>query len=170
MKNNTLAKLLFVKLIIGSFLIDQLTKFLARTYLNPNEIVPLIPNLLDLILIQNKGVSYGFLANLTEQIRLPLLTILPILIIIVINIFVILNWKKIDFLAKLGWAIIVGGALGNVFDRIILKSVTDFMHFRFFETSFFINNLADDFISIGLVFVIIKDLKKRFINNNPKKY
>ena len=102
-------------------------------------------------------------SNLDDNIRIPLLTIFPITITLFLLLFVFLNWQKINFSAKLGWTMIIGGALGNICDRLFLQSVTDFMHFRFFNTSFFINNLADDFISIGIVFLLAKDLKILFM-------
>ncbi len=149
----------FIFFAIAIFFVDQGSKFLARKYLLANKIYTLIPNFIELVLVKNRGISYGFLANLNDPLRVLLVNILPLLIILVVIYYIFLNWKKIQKNYKIGWALILGGGSGNLLDRLFLGGVTDFMHFRLFEFSFFVNNLADDFITIGFIFLVAKDLK-----------
>jgi signal peptidase II len=64
-------------------------------------------------------------------------------------------WNELDFYTRYGLVCVLPGAAGNLIDRAIYGYVTDFFHFRWYETSFFVNNLADCFISLGVVFFII---------------
>ena len=65
-------------------------------------------------------------------------------------------WKEIDFNSRIGLIFVIPGATGNLVDRFFYGYVTDFIHFRWYETSFFVNNLADCFISIGVIFFILQ--------------
>ena len=69
--------------------------------------------------------------------------------------FLIAYWKSNDFFMKTALIMIIAGALGNLIDRAIYGSVTDFLHFRWYDLSFFVNNLADCFISVGVCFFIL---------------
>ena len=146
----------FILIAVAVFLLDQGSKFLAKKYILANTTYSIIPNIIELFLVENKGISYGFFANLSGALRILLVNILPLLIIFVIICYIFLNWQKIQKNPRIGWALILGGGSGNLLDRIFLGGVTDFMHFRFFEISFFVNNLADDFITIGFIFLIAK--------------
>ena len=64
-------------------------------------------------------------------------------------------WMELDFYTITGLVFVLPGAAGNLVDRVLYGHVTDFFHFRWYETSFFVNNLADCFISLGVVFFII---------------
>ena len=162
MHSKNFSKISFILFIFAIFLVDQGSKFLAKKYLLANNVYTLIPNFIELILIENKGISYGLLANLNDSLRIPLVHVLPLLLVLGITCYIFLNWKKIEKNHRIGWALILGGGVGNLWDRFFFNGVTDFMHFRFFEFSFFVNNFADDFISLGIIFLIAKDLKLYF--------
>ena len=169
MHSKNFSKINFILFIFAIFLVDQGSKFLAKKHLLANNVYTLIPNFIELILIENRGISYGFLANLKDSLRIPIVNVLPLLVILIILCYIFLNWQKIHKNYKKGWVLILGGGFGNLWDRFFLGGVTDFMHFRFFEFSFFVNNLADDFIFIGFVFLITKDIKMYFNKIFSKK-
>ena len=139
-------------------LLDQGTKIWARQNINPHEVTPLLPNFIELTLVQNEGVSFSFLSDLPDLIRLPLLLSISIIAVIGMSYFLLKHWKTMDNYMKLALIWILPGALGNLIDRALLGSVTDFLHFRWYDFSFFVNNLADCFISVGVVFFIISTL------------
>ncbi len=147
MKQITLYTLILVAL-------DQLLKYMAVHYLNMYETIPIIPHFISLSLAYNKGVSFGFLANLPDLWRNIILIGASTLASIAIYIFL---WKKqasLPLLERIGLVLILSGALGNLYDRAVHKYVVDYVAFHIFTTPLFINNLADDFISIGLVFIV----------------
>ena len=64
-------------------------------------------------------------------------------------------WDELDFYTRTGLTCVIPGAAGNLIDRVVYGDVTDFFHFRWYETSFFVNNIADCSISVVVVFFII---------------
>ena len=113
----------------------------------------------NITLIWNEGIAFGLLSFDQENLY-NLLTILIILIIFFILVMVL----KSSGLKKLALVMILGGALGNVFDRILYKSVPDFIDFHVGEFHWFIFNIADVFITIGVFSMILFE----FIGNNQE--
>ena len=137
-------------------LFDISTKQLALIYLNEFESKSFIP-FIDLYLTYNSGIAFGFL-DLGHRLLSNLLTIVGICIIMYM--FMLLNEESESF-KKLALSMIIGGALGNIFDRIPDGYVTDFLHLIIHEFSFFIFNPADAFITIGAVTLIYLELFNR---------
>ena len=146
--------------ILSIFLFDRITKIyvinLDKKFIG-SEIFS--SKYLNIILIWNEGIAFGFLSFDQENLY-NLLTILIILIIFFILVMVL----KSSGLKKLALVMILGGALGNVFDRILYKSVPDFIDFHVGEFHWFIFNIADIFITIGVFSMILFE----FIGNNQK--
>ena len=146
--------------ILSIFLFDRITKIyvinLDKKFIG-SEIFS--SKYLNIILIWNEGIAFGFLSFDQENLY-NLLTILIILIIFFILVMVL----KSSGLKKLALVMILGGALGNVFDRILYKSVPDFIDFHVGEFHWFIFNIADVFITIGVFSMILFE----FIGNNKK--
>ena len=115
---------------------------------------------LNITLIWNEGVAFGFLSF--EQESLYKVLTLIILIIILIIFFMIIQTNGFKKYALL---MILGGALGNIYDRIFYKAVPDFIDFHIEDFHWFIFNLADIFITLGVIFMIILE----FIYTNNKK-
>ncbi len=136
-------------------LLDQGSKIWVRLHIDSYQVIPLLPDFLELTLVQNKGVSFSFMADWPESIRLPLLLSISSIAVVAMLYFLIAYWKSNDFFMKTALVMIIAGALGNLIDRAIYGSVTDFLHFRWYDLSFFVNNLADCFISIGVCFFIL---------------
>ena len=153
-------KSFYIKLIFifSIFILDRLTK-LYVIYLdkinNGSEI--LSSKFLNIYLIWNEGIAFG-LFSFDENNLYNFLTLF-ILIIIFVILYMI---SKSDGLKKYSLLMIFGGASGNVFDRIIYKAVPDFIDFHIGNFHWFIFNLADVFISLGVIFMIIYEL---FLSN-----
>jgi signal peptidase II len=141
--------------IVIFILIDIFAKQFALSHLNEFEIQSFIP-FVDLYLTFNSGIAFGFL-DFDTRLLSNVLTIIGIFI--VIYIFVLLK-KEEDTSKKFALSMIIGGALGNILDRIPDGYVTDFLYLNTTKFSFFIFNPADAFISIGAILLIYFELFK----------
>ena len=157
------SKNFFINLIIilSIFTLDRLTK-LYVIYLdkinNGSEI--LVSKFLNIYLIWNQGIAFGLLSFEKDN----LYNILTALIIIIILVLLFLITRSTG-LKKYSLTMITGGALGNVFDRIFSKAVPDFVDFHVGNFHWFIFNIADIFITIGVFLMIFLEL----IDNNKNK-
>ena len=116
---------------------------------------------LNINLIWNNGIAFGLL-NFEKENLYNFLTVLILIIVIFIALMSIntKGFKKFSFL------IILGGAIGNVFDRIFTKAVPDFIDFHIGNFHWFIFNIADIFITFGVIFLILLEITD---NNKIKK-
>ena len=150
-----------MKLSYGLFVIvfltglDQCSKMWIDRNIPLNDSIPIIPNFIGIAHIKNSGVSFGFLGNLPDSLRLPLLIGVSTIVSIAMLYYLIRHWSTIDRFMKIALILILPGAFGNLLDRALYGVVTDFIQFCWFEINFFSNNLADCFISIGFIFLIL---------------
>jgi signal peptidase II len=149
----TLYKNLSYLLIPLLVLIDFLIKDFSVKYLEFGVSVSFIP-LIDLLLIYNSGIAFGMF-DLDERIFSNIIFVIGLFI--VIYLFKLMKDEN-TLLRKYSFALIVGGALGNLIDRIPDGQVTDMFHFHTSNFSFFVFNPADAFISVGAVLIIYSEL------------
>lgn len=126
--------------------IDQVTKYLIVTNVKPQGSSQVIPHLLDFVYSENRGVAFGLFQDATW------LFIVLTSIVIVIFLFLLIKHYKTSKLFAVSSALIIGGGIGNLIDRIRLGYVVDFLQLSFFRP---ICNLADYAISIGTVLLIV---------------
>lgn len=129
--------------------LDRLSKVLLAAYLADKGLIVLIPKVLGLELLDggNTGAAFGMLSGKTE-----LLIILTAVVLIVL-LYALLFKKFKSPLLKWAVVLIVAGGIGNLYDRIVYGSVTDFFKFLFMEFPVF--NVADCFISVGVAVAVI---------------
>jgi len=152
-----------------SFSIVALTYFLDRftkiyvIQLDKNNLGSDIFNsaYLNITLIWNKGIAFG-LFSFNES---HLYNILTLTISVIVIILVIMSLKSQGF-KRYSLLMIIGGALGNLHDRIFFNAVPDFIDFHIGEFHWFIFNVADIFISIGVFFMILLELIDTNKNDN----
>ena len=135
--------------------LDISSKIWIRINVNLYETTKLLANILDLTHVQNRGVSFSLLSDMSNTFRVPLLVGISLLAIVAMLYYQTRYWNELDLYIRSGLALVLPGATGNLIDRVVYGHVTDFLHFHWYETSFFVNNLADCFISLGVVFFII---------------
>ena len=156
MKINNLGKKFFINssLVIFIFLIDRLSKiyviYLDKKFLG-SEIYS--SKFLNINLIWNDGIAFG-LFSFEKNFLYNFLTVFILIIILLIAYMV----KKNEGLKKYSLLMVLGGALGNVFDRLLNKSVPDFIDFHIGNYHWFIFNIADVFITIGVIFMILLEI------------
>ena len=137
--------------IIGIFVLDRLTKIaiINSTDLYGENIFT-ITSFLNLNLIWNDGIAFGML-SFQEKNYYNFLTGIIILITIIIF-WMITKTTKIE---KVAFMMIFGGSIGNIFDRLYYSSVPDFIDFHINNFHWFIFNVADIFITLGVILLII---------------
>ncbi len=136
-------------------LVDQLTKSLATKNLLYGEYVNIFSGL-NLILVHNTGAAFSFLSDAGGWQRwLFLLVSLSVSIILIIWIF---RLKEQQLLESLSLALILGGAIGNLVDRIFLGYIIDFIDIYYKNYHWPVFNVADASITLGVVFFISKNL------------
>ena len=141
-------------IIISIFILDRLTK-LYVIYLDKinsgSEIFS--SKFLNIYLIWNEGIAFGLFSS-NESSLYNFLTLFILIIILVI----LYMMTKSSGLKKYSLLMILGGAIGNVFDRIIYKAVPDFIDFHVGNFHWFIFNVSDIFISVGVILMVILEL------------
>ena len=166
MKSVNLSKSFYISLItvLVIFILDRITKlyviYESDKLLN-NELF--ISKYLNITLIWNNGIAFGFFSLDQGNLYNVLTAIISIITIIIL--IIIINSRGIKKYALL---IILGGALGNLFDRVIYKAVPDFIDFHIAEFHWFIFNVADIFITVGVIFMIIFELNSNNKENNEQ--
>jgi signal peptidase II len=141
-------------IIFSIFALDRFSKiYIIQANVNGliNEIK--ITNFLTLELVWNRGVAFG-LFSMSDNTFYSAITLLILSIILII---VYLSFASSGY-KRLAYLMIAGGAIGNAFDRIVYKQVPDFIDFHIGQFHWFIFNIADIFITLGVVFMIIIEL------------
>ena len=142
------ANVIFFTLVIITFLLDRLTKL--KIINNYNESPYYVNDYLNFDLIWNIGIGFGFLSSSSSIIYNSITIIIAVVILILFYLSLISN--NLD---KFIYSIIIGGALGNFYDRITYKAVPDFIDLHVNNFHWFIFNVADIFITLGVIFMIL---------------
>ena len=150
-------------IVLAVFLFDRTTKmYLIYLQTTGTDIDFYIFPFLNFYLVWNTGIGFG-LASLESSIFYHMLTI----IITIINLDLIFFLLKAKGIYTYLLALIIGGSLGNLFDRIYYYAVPDFIDFHVGNFHWFIFNVADIFITVGIIGFIFKELlKKETISTN----
>ncbi len=142
---------LWVTLII--IVIDQVSKFVVRSTIEPGQVIKITPKLIWLNFVQNTGAAFSFSFGNQLLNRILFIVISTVAIILIVY----LSAKSKNKLEIFSFALILGGAVGNLIDRIFIGSVTDFIWCDFPDvimTRWPIFNLADSSIVIAIVLMI----------------
>ncbi|MDC0385415.1 signal peptidase II [Pelagibacteraceae bacterium] len=156
-KNTILKKenFYFLATIFFIFGIDRYSKIEIINNFSDTSVY--LNDFLNFDLIWNTGIGFGFLST-NSTLVYNLVTILIILVILfIISIFV--NSERLD---KLIYSIVIGGALGNLYDRLVYKAVPDFIDIHYNNFHWFTFNVADIFITIGILILILRNI---FVKN-----
>ena len=149
-EGNTEVKMYYYLIVIAIILLDQFTKYFAITHVKNVVTIPIIENIFHLTYAENTGAAFSILSN-----KIPLLTIVTSIFIICLLIYMskmIIEKKGFQWMT-LALTFVIGGAIGNLIDRIRLAYVVDFFEFRFIQFAIF--NVADTFIVVGSILLII---------------
>ncbi len=136
---------------------DQLSKKVVRNKIQKNERIQVIQDNLILTRVENTGAAYSWGSDWNPTVKRIVLQIIPAIVLIVLLGMVLMK-KEYTKIIIIGFSFVIGGGIGNVFDRIAYGRVTDFLYIDlgFFSTEIF--NMADVSIVIGALMVLIHTL------------
>ncbi len=154
--------MVYLLIMAGAILLDQLTKVLTVQYLKPVGSIPIIENVFHLTYAENTGAAFSMLSGQTF--------LLTLVSIAAVGVFIFLLYSKLlkTSFAKISLAMIAGGAVGNLLDRLFRGFVVDLFDFRLINFAIF--NVADSFIVVGgILFIIAFIREERLLKKAEKK-
>lgn len=132
-------------------LLDQLAKFLALRYLAGHESLPVMAGIFHLTLVRNPGIAFGLFHDRAGRALLLIIFSLAVLLVVV------LEMKHAAWSQRLSLSFVLGGALGNLVDRMRYGYVVDFLDFRIWP----VFNIADSFITVGVCLFLVATFRSR---------
>jgi signal peptidase II len=143
---------------LGIFALDRWTKWMVETQLGAYDTKTVIPGFFNIVRSRNAGVAFGMFAENNARLRTPLLIGLSVLAVLLLAAML---WRidRLDSPSATGLALIFGGAMGNVFDRVRVGSVTDFLDFYSGQYHWYTFNVADASIFTGACLLILSMLR-----------
>ena len=151
----TKKKIYFFFLILLIFFFDRYTKLFVLNNFTENTYY--LNDYINLDLIWNIGIGFGLMSTESDLIYNSITFLIGIVLLFLIF-FLIIS----DIIDKTIYTIIIGGALGNFYDRLIFRAVPDFIDIHYKNFHWFTFNVADIFISLGIIFFIIRSF---FVKN-----
>jgi len=163
---NLLQRYLLLLLVGGSVVvIDQATKIWVHHSMALYSRIQIIPTFFDLHYIRNTGAAFGFLAHSNPSFRLPFFFGISIVAIGII-LYLFHKMDESEFLVPVALSLVLGGAIGNLIDRIRMGEVVDFIYFHYKRFAWPAFNVADVAITLG-VFLLI--LRMFFLDKKPEQ-
>ena len=162
-----LPKNFYISIIFATliFALDRISKIYVISLSDKALVSELFSSkFLNINLIWNEGIAFG-LFSFDQHYLYNFLTLIILIVVLIVIIMIIKN----KGLKKFSLLMIFGGAIGNLYDRIFFRAVPDFIDFHIGEFHWFVFNLADIFISIGVIFMILIELIDNNKTNNDKK-
>ena len=158
--NRLIKTILILSIVIINIGCDQVSKKIVRQNINPYQTIHLLSNHLTLTRVENTGAFLSTGDSLPKTAKNILLSLLP-LIAIALGLIFILSKQNISNGMLAGFCFVIGGGIGNIFDRIMRGSVTDFLHVKLggFQTGIF--NMADMSIMIGVAIILIQSFFRK---------
>ncbi|MGL4868002.1 MAG: signal peptidase II [Cetobacterium sp.] len=143
--------MLYIGIIVILVFLDQISKYVVNTNLFEGETFPIIGEFFHLTYVKNRGIAFGMF-----QGKLDIISVLTVGVILGLGFYFYKNKEKFSVAEKFGYSFILGGAIGNIIDRIYRGFVIDMVDFRGIWV--FVFNLADVWINIGVILIIIDSL------------
>ena len=162
----TLRNLLILTLLVINVGCDQISKSIVRQKIDFKENIRVLDDFVTLTKIENTGTFLSLGQNLPRMVYIILLIIIP-LIVLGYGLYYLMTSNLHSKLFILGLCLVVGGGFGNIIDRILYGSVTDFLHFNFVVFQTGIVNMADISVTAGF-FILIYELYINRLRLNPK--
>jgi len=141
--------IIFLSGVLAVVLLDRLTKNFFSGFLDLNESIAIIPHILHFTLVHNTGVAFGFFKDCGA-----VFIIVPVILtgLLIYNIYFYRHSPHLSRIYVVAFSLILGGAIGNLIDRITLGFVVDFIDFRIWP----VFNVADSAITIGAAIILLR--------------
>lgn len=141
--------------------LDLITKNLAQLYLSDKS-VSVIPGFFDLVLVWNTGAAFGILGQAPEMIRKLILVGSSTVAALVTTFYVLKKYSNLSWIEIISLSLIAGGAVGNLYDRLFIGAVRDFLDFYISNHHWPAFNVADASITLGIgIFIFIEIYYKK---------
>jgi len=150
--NKNKEKILSISAII--IMIDQIIKILISSKMKLNQEIEVIPNFFSIMFVKNKGAAFSIL-----QDQKILLVIISLVVLFFLNKYID-KTKLLNKFSIISLGFIIGGIIGNLLDRLIQDGVIDYLSFQFGKYFFPVFNLADSFIIIGIILMLVGIIKE----------
>ncbi len=144
-----------------NIILDQLSKFWIRGNVAPYNDINIIADYFIITNVENSGAFLGLGSDFSPVIKSILLLALPVGVLVTVLVYVFKD-KSIDKLSLIGYSSIIGGGIGNIYDRFLYGSVTDFLFIDLggvFKTGIF--NIADLSVTTGMILIIWASFKNK---------
>jgi signal peptidase II len=158
--NLTLRNISIIVLVLVNTGCDQISKHAARINIGYHESIDVIGQYLILTKTENSGAFLSTGSSLEGPVKFFFLSLAPLLLLCY-GIYYLLTQPQLPRLLVLGMSFVIGGGLGNLYDRLVYGSVTDFLHINFYIFRTGIFNLADVSIMAGMIMIVINLYFKR---------
>ena len=139
---------------IAIVVIDQITKAMVRSRLPLYASTTIIPGFMDFTHVPNSGTAFGLLQNLNFPFKTAAIAMIAATAMISVGIYAA-SLARHQLVARIGLALIIGGAAGNLIDRVVTGSVVDFVDVYWRTWHFWVFNVADSAISVGVTVIIL---------------
>lgn len=146
-----------IAIIAAVVLLDQLTKLYIQTNFSPFDTVPVIPGVFNIVHAENPGAAFSMLADAPLAVRRAVLVVLSGAVMAIIGFLLFRRQPtsaKETIITPIGLSLVLGGALGNFWDRIVVGTVTDFLQVFIGSYEYPSFNVADSAIFCGAVLLI----------------
>ena len=156
-KNKLKKNYIYILIIILMFVLDRASKeYVIKFFLSYQEPSYYLFPFLNLTLVWNSGMAFGLLESESNTYHIISAIIASVIIILIIWLY-----KSILLLEKIALSIVIGGALGNLFDRIKYNAVPDFIDMHYRDFHWFVFNVSDIVITIGIILLLLSDILKK---------
>ena len=144
----------FYLIAVGVIFLDRITKVAIVQSLQLGQGFPVVPGFFDIVFVLNPGAAFGFLASLSDQVRNPFFIVISLLAVILI-VFYHTRYLQSHPLVSVALGLVLGGALGNLIDRLYYGMVVDFLDVHLGKYHWPAFNVADSAISVGVGLMIL---------------
>jgi len=144
----------FYLIALAVVLLDQATKLLIIRTIQYGQAIAIIPDFFDIVFVLNPGAAFGFLATLSAGVRNPLFILVSVVAVVLI-VFYRARYLGSNRLVSFALALVLGGAAGNLIDRLRYGMVVDFLDVHVGQYHWPAFNVADSTISIGVGLMIL---------------
>jgi signal peptidase II len=138
--------------------LDRLTKWIVETRVSLADTHIVIPGFFDIVRTQNSGVAFGLFNESSFEWRTTLLVLVSVAAVVVVS-AIIWRARQLDPLSLWGFALVLGGAAGNLYDRILSGRVTDFLDFYIRDYHWPAFNVADSALVVGCGLLLVGMLR-----------
>ena len=156
-KNKLKKNYIFVIIILLMFAMDRFSKeYVIDFFLSYKEQSYYLYPFLNLTLIWNTGMAFGLFESESNTYHFISARIFVVIVFLIIWLF-----KSKIFIEKIALSVVIGGALGNLFDRIKFNAVPDFIDLHYRDFHWFVFNVSDIVITIGIILLLLSDILKK---------